>query len=564
MIKIKITFLTVLIFAGLFLGVTGNSSYATTYSSVRELASDGSSEVYNAFLSAAQNGENETPESQETESINLSGIMLEYQDASAKDPIADILTIYPVASHERMEEFRAMDDTEVAQLLADNPPEQRILALIIARSPAIARAENAWRASLNLYPQNMFLQDLLARYQAFTSGLTLGIGEEYQNAMIQMDYPAPGMLSLRGRVVEIDVDKAYSDILRESSESIADTKVLLGQIRNLDTLIGNSNSSLSLLNILEQVANVQYIAGTRSFSDLVRLRTEQAKRRDGIQRLNSEKTGLLGQLAASMNLPATSAIGEIQWPDDSKPSLNEDALRNELPQSRQEIVRASLDLEKMETMILMTRREMAPDLTFGMSYLRSGSASGDISASNNSSMTGMGAAPSTVSGADTSMGGMGSGLGDVGTLINETPDQSNASMGSPSFMNNPMVDYRNSNYGVDFAWAAELVNRRDEMKNMVENMTAMALGMLEMQISTYNQGLQSERTFSNEVIPDAQATLDVVRIGYSGNENNFSDLIGAELTLLDARNELAGIIMNRRVALAEIERIVGKTIGEVQ
>jgi outer membrane protein TolC len=95
-------------------------------------------------------------------------------------------------------------------------------------------------------------------------------------------------------------------------------------------------------------------------------------------------------------------------------------------------------------------------------------------------------------------------------------------------------------------------------------MTAMALGMLEMQISTYNQGLQSERTFSGEVIPDAQATLDVVRIGYSGNENNFSDLIGAELTLLDARNELAGIVMNRRIALAEIERIVGKTIGEGQ
>jgi outer membrane protein TolC len=88
--------------------------------------------------------------------------------------------------------------------------------------------------------------------------------------------------------------------------------------------------------------------------------------------------------------------------------------------------------------------------------------------------------------------------------------------------------------------------------------------MLEMQISSYNQGLQSERTFSGEVIPDAQATLDVVRIGYSGNENNFSDLIGAELTLLDARNELAGIVMNRRIALAEIERIVGKTIEEVQ
>jgi hypothetical protein len=561
--KNRLTLLTVSALAILFIGVTNNSQ-ATTYSSAREQASDGSSEVYDSFLTSAQSLESETPVSIEMDSINLSGIMLEYRDASERDPITSILTIYPVASHERIEEFRAMDDSQVAQLLADNPPEQRILALVIARSPAIAKAENAWRASLNLYPQTMFLQDLLARYQSFTSGLTLGIGEEYQNAMIQMDYPAQGMLSLRGRVVEIDVDKAYSEIFRVTSESVADTKVLLAQIRNLDTLIGNQNSSLSLLNILEQVANVQYVAGTRSFSDLVRLQTEQAKRRDNIQRLRSEKAGILGQLAASMNIPATTVAGDIQWSDDSKPSLDEESLRSGLSQTRQEIVQASLDLEKMETMILMTRREMAPDLTFGMSYLQSGSASGGVSTSDNSSMTGMGAAPSTASGTDTSMGGMNSGLGDVGALITGSPDESNTTMGGPSFMNTPMVDYRNTDYGANFAWAAELVNRRDEMSSMVENMTSMALGMLEMQISTYNQGIQSERTFSGEVIPDAQATLDVVRIGYSGNENNFSDLIGAELTLLDARNELAGIVMNRRIALAEIERIVGKTIGEVQ
>ena len=563
--KRKITWLTILLLT-ILLSVAGTGQVsATSYSESREQASQGSSEVFDSFLTATVDQESEESESTQPTEQDYSELMIKYQGAIAHDPVADILTLFPVASRERIAEFRAMNNDQVAQILADNPPEQRILALLVARSPRIARAEDAWQASVNLYPQTQFLQDILSRYQSLTSGLSIGIGEEYQIPMIQMDYPNSGMLSLRGRAVEIDIEKAYSDILREAAESVADTKILLAQIRNTEDLIENNRSSLSLLNILSDVARVQYTTGTRSFSDLIRLQTEQAKRSVEIQRLESEEAGLFGQLAASLNLPGISTVGDIQWSDDTRPEIDEVTLRDNLAQTRQEIVQAALDVEKMDVMIRMTRREAAPDLTFGMSYYQGTNPSGIASGTGDASMSGMGGTGAQDSGADSAMSGMGSETGGATqvTVDTSTEDQA-AGMGTSSFMNTPMVDYRNSNYPVDFTWAAEMVDRRAEMASMLENMTAMADGMFEMQISRYNQGLRSENTYTGRVIPDARATLDVVRIGYSGNENSFSDLINSELTLLDARNELANISMDRRVALAEIERLVGKAISPVQ
>ncbi len=532
---------------------------------VRANSAGNSSEVLTSFLAAAQDQTLSDTESTVADQQDYAQLMQKYREASARDPLNDLLQLFPVASRERIDEFRSMDDSEVAQLISDNPPEQRILALVVARSPRIARAENAWRATLNRYPQTLFLQDLLNRYQSFTSGLSLGIGEEYQSGMIQMDYPIPGMLSLRGRAVEIDAEIAYRDYLREASETIADTKVLLAQIRNRNELNANSSASSSLLSVLGEVAQAQYIAGTRSFSDLVRIQSEQAKRRDETRRLKSERDGLLGSLAASLSLPPNAAFGEIGWPADLKPALDEDSLRRQLPESRQELIQSSLELEKMDVMIQMTRRQAIPDATLGMSYVRAGSGSGDMPDSMGSSAAGSDSVNAGSAGTDTSMSGIDSGSGgDTGSNSPEMTDNSQMNADGSSFVGNPMVDHRRTNFGVDFTWAAELGDRRAEMASMLENMTDMASGMLEMQIIRYDQGLQSEITYSGKILPDAQAALDVVRIGYSGNENSFSDLINAELALLEAGNDLANLRMDRRIALAEIERLLDRSISSGQ
>ena len=380
--------------------------YSASYSTSKKAALQGSSDVLNSFMSSAQSQSAVAPEPVVSDDHTRELLMQKYRDASVHDPLADLLTLFPITNRDRLAELRAMNEADVEKMLADNPPEQRLIALVIARSPRITAAENAWHATLNHYPETLFLQDILNRYQSFTSQMTLGVGEEYQNGMIQMDYPAPGMLALRGKIVELDADSAYSDYLKEASETVADARELVAQIRNRDELISNGNASVSLLSILGEVANAQYVAGSRSFSDLVQLQTEETKRRNDIQRLGSERDGLLGQLAASMNVSANAEFGEIGWSDDSRSELDDQALRDELPKTRQEIAEATFELQKMDAMIEMTRRQAVPDPTLGMTYVQTNSESPDISGKTPSAIIEPSTPSEDSSGMDSSMTGM--------------------------------------------------------------------------------------------------------------------------------------------------------------
>jgi hypothetical protein len=510
------------------------------------------SAVFDRFLSSAENAPSAPQQLSLYDNEGIDQLMAQYRENSARDPLDDVLSLYPVIERASVIEFQSMDADQVSKMLSGNPDESTIIGLLLARSPRLAQAENAWRAQLKSYPQTAFLQDLLSQYQALTSNLTTGIGEDLrQNPMIQMNYPAPGMLALKGRVVEIDSEIAYREYLRQASELIADTRALLARIRNLDELISANSSGASALSTLRSVAEVQYIAGTRSFADLTRLDTESARRRDQVRQLQSMRSGLMASLATSLDLSPTVAFGELTWSDNRPSEINTDSAVNLMEQNRQELLQASLGIDKMNTMIAMARRMAAPDLTLGFSYLSTGQMTQSGGMQENTTR------PSTMdTPAQSDMEGMDD--SSMPPASSEMTDSNN--MPNSNFQTDPMVDYRQTGFPLGLTWAAEMVDRRAEMQSMLANMTDMASGMLAMKLNDYNQSLSSERTYLGTVIPRARAAFDVTRMGYSADEYTFSDLVGAELALLTARTDLADIRLNGRLALVEIERTIGRDL----
>jgi cobalt-zinc-cadmium efflux system outer membrane protein len=492
-------------------------SHATDYSSAREAAEDGSTDVVGTFLAFAD----QLSESSDTEEIDSGFDMAQYyQMASSRDPLADLLRIYPVATEDHVTTLQSMEDGDILEMLSGEPDENEIIAVLLARSPRLARAKNAWRASLNRYPQVDFVQDLISRYSAFTEGMTLGIGREYQQDMIQMHYQGPGesgMMSLRGRVAELDVETAYRDYLREGSSLIADARTLLAQIRNKEDLISINSASVSRLASLRSVVEAQYMAGTQSFSDLIRIGTELKSRRDTLESLTSMRDGLKGQLAAMLDLPAAE-IGSIGWCDDAGISLDDESPGDEIQSSRHELAQLALGVEKMDAMIEMSRVMASPDYTLGMTYYQGREVDGTAG------------------------------------------DGMDMEMDSTGFMTQPMIDYRQTGYPLEFAWSMELIDRRDAMQSMLDAKTDEALGMLAMLSERFNQAVDSEGVYAGQIIPDARAALSVVRTGYVADENNFNDLIASELSLLMADMDLANIRLDRRLALIEIERLIGKDL----
>jgi len=537
------------------------------YGAMRDAAASGAAELLDSFLAASKNldaGSEPVGPFQEEDFIQLMEV---YSDASGRDPLGDLLAIFPVADRGRVEEFRSTDEGDLLQILSISPAEEDILAIALARSPRLERAESGWRASLDRYPQTIFLQDLLARYQSFTEGMSLGIGNEYQRDMIQMHVPAlggSGMLGLRGRVVELDAESAYVDYLREGRDVIADARTLLAEIRNSDDLIAINSASVSRLAVLKSVTEAQYVSGTRSFSDLTRIGTELSSRRDMLARMGSMRRGLVAQLLSMLEVATDATIGQITWAGDATPEIDAGMLAGGLVETRQELRQLALGVEKMDAMIEMTGIMATPDRTLGMSYYQGR----DVESLVGLQSTGVGT--SSIEGKD-----MGPSMDDANASMDggtksmegidmggESPEMSD--MSGTSFMNRPMLDFRQTNYAGDFAWGAELVDRRDAMAGMLDAENDMALGMLGMLTEKYAQMLNSEGVYAGRIIPEANAALSVVRTGYVANENDFNDLISSELALLMARMDLADIQLERRNALIEIERLIGRSIGSEQ
>jgi hypothetical protein len=498
------------IFLALFFALTANAS---TYSELHEDANNNTSDVYDLYSVSAETIQNEASVGSISEPPDYSDLLARYEAASVRDPLGALLERFPVASRFQIEEYQVLDRDAAASNLNSNVDEELILAALLTRSPRLARTEAAWHATLNRYPQTLYLQDILNRYQAFTEGMSLGVGREYQRGMVQMNYASPGMLTLRGEVVELDIEIAWNEYIREGTEIIADTKSLLAEIRNKNELISINSASASRLSVLSSVVEAQYVAGTRSFSDLVRIRTELAIRRDMVERMGSMRDGLYGRLAAMLDLPVTTTFGEFTWAVETNLDLSTENLAGEIVESRPELIQIALGVEKMDAMIEMTLLRADADQTFGFTY----SQGRDVKAS-------------------------GGGMSDM------------------NFMNRPMVDHRGTDTALDLAWAMEIMDRRNAMREMLQAKTDMATGMLAMQIERYKRSVESTGVSRGRVIPNSRAALDVVRAGYTAQENNFNDLIMAELTLLMARMDLSNFELDKRLSLVEISRLMGHRI----
>jgi hypothetical protein len=499
-----------------------SSALSSEYKEMRQESRDGVSDVYDSFMQSFTTADENPKIASEQQLPNE--LRIRYEQAASRDPLTGISELYPNYDIEKISEYRAMGGGKINDLLKKSTTEEELVYIALARSNAVKNAEQNWYAALKLYPQADYLKDLLTRYSSFTGGGNMG-------DMIQMYYPSPKMLSLRGDAVEIDVEIAWQKYLEVVRDVVADTKTKLAEIRNIEETISYNRESQKLLSQLKDVADIQYRSGTRSFSDLIRIKTELEKRIDTINRLNSMNDGMYAELKSILNLEPDTGIEKISWSKPSYPQLDETKILKSIDGTRQELLVMALEVEKMNVMINMTRIEAMPDFTLGFTYYQ-GQESKNLAKSDENSMKSM-----------------------------ENMD-SKDSKGSMSFMENPMIDYRNTNLAPNLAWAAEMIERRDAMLSMLEDEISMSEGMLKMQFVQYDQMGKSSDVYTNSIIPQASAALDVVRTGYISGDSGLSDLIDSELALLTARIELSNTVKDRKISLVELERLIGKSLDK--
>jgi outer membrane protein, heavy metal efflux system len=101
---------------------------------------------------------------------------------------------------------RLADPAKAEDVLATTPLDlDHVLLAVHARNPDVAAARGNWAATVRMYEQATYLEDLLLRYSAFTRLATPRIGAA---PMREAAFPYPGLVALKGEMIDREVAMA--------------------------------------------------------------------------------------------------------------------------------------------------------------------------------------------------------------------------------------------------------------------------------------------------------------------------------------------------------------------
>ncbi|MBZ0255833.1 hypothetical protein K8I31_07205, partial [bacterium] len=192
------------------------------------LSHSGWSDVYKEARKKAASGErpwfvdDQIQQNQEKQAAHIhqaiafpevEALMENYQSQSHESLEPIIQSVEPaLLSQESKQIQRRTDDSSIGQLLAGNVDLTLALSVAYQRNPTIQAASQAFQAALQRYPQGAYLEGILSQYNAFTKRLNLLLGGmQPQKQKVDAEWPFPGLVSLRGDLIQTDVDIAKQD-----------------------------------------------------------------------------------------------------------------------------------------------------------------------------------------------------------------------------------------------------------------------------------------------------------------------------------------------------------------
>jgi len=242
--------------------------------------------------------------------------------------------------------------------------------LALGRNPGVKAAERNLRASIEAYSQVWNLDEILRQYTAFTEGLMTGIGSMEGGESMEVKFPFPGVLALKGEIVTQEVT-ASREIL-EIARRTAITRVRQAYWELLFNIRAQKITEEMLIRLqhLEAVATVRYETGKTSFQDLIKIRVETDKLGEDLKTLREEQKNFEAKMREILDLPPETKAGFpiAQGPRLEVPPLN--GLFSIALTRRQELRQTRAMIGKMERMIEMAETMISPRYSLSLSFFQ--------------------------------------------------------------------------------------------------------------------------------------------------------------------------------------------------
>jgi len=412
--------------------------------------------------------------------------------------------------------FPASTDPSIGEaVLARGFSLQDLEILALVRNPGVKGAERTLRASIEAYSQVWNLDEILRQYTAFTESLMSGIGPMVGEEAIEMKFPFPGVLALKGEIVTQEVKAARETLEIARRTAITESRKAYWNFIFFIRAQEINREMLGLLQHLQAVATTRYETGETSFQDLIKIHIERDKLEEELKTLREEQRNFEVKILEILDLPPTTKMGvptalvppkEVPHPD----SLFPIALK-----SRQELRQMSAMIAKMERMIEMAETMIYPPYSLSLSLFQDEA------------------------------------ISQVGAMKMQEPfpAKTTASMGAGL----PKMPW----YGKNDAYLRETRQKLAALREDLKKMENETIFMVREAWFRLDQARREEALYAERVVNLSQAALEVSTRGYETGKVTFADVIDSYTGWLNDNLSAERRRSNLGISRAELQEVLG-------
>ena len=410
------------------------------------------------------------------------------------------------------------DSAAAADALKGTFSLKTLETLALLRNPGVKAAENRLRAAIEAFTQVAELDEILRQYTAFTEELMPGVGPMKGKDPIRMKFPFPGVLSLKGEIVNQEVGaerESLEAIRRDAVTSIRKAYWNMVYVLKAKRITAEM---VDLLKYLETVANTRYETGKASYQDVIKVRINRETLEEDLITLKGQQLNLEAKVREVLNLSPSVKLGQPEMVTPAEKTLSLKPLYKIAQERRQELRRLRAGVGKMERLIEMAETMILPPYTLNLSLYE------------DEAVTMVGSAAKKEAFPITTEASRGAGL--------------------------PKMPW----YGTEDAY---LRQTRQKLYALREDLKKAEVSTNTMVRNTWFELDRAKREtslYQNEVVKLSRSALDVSTRGYEAGKVTFADVIDSYTVWLKANLTLERNRSDMGIAWAELERVVGMSL----
>jgi hypothetical protein len=414
---------------------------------------------------------------------------------------------------------QAGDDPKAfAALLSQKIDLKEIKAIAALRNTDIKAARKKVLAEIQSFDQVTHLDDSLQQYAAFTAALNNRVGPLKTKDSIKAEHPFPGLVALKGRIIQSQVNMLVEQMKIVSKQVRQDVENAYWELAYTTRSIRIIHETMAAFDRLLDVAASLYKSGRTSYQDVIKVTIKIEELKEDLITLENEADNGKIRLFELMNLPADTRMGPVKTaplPETISPPEKLVSLARE---HRQELAAIRFQISKLQSMLEMAESMKQSSFTLGLSYFEADH---------------------------------------VNTAGTGAPQQAFGEKTMASMKNNQPV---NPWYGVDSPW---LQQTRQTLASLEHTLTARENATDRM---VYNAWFKTDKNwreldlYKNRILPLTKSALDVSTREYETGSIPFSQAIGSYTDWLKAKLAIAQKTKDLGISFAALETVVGTSL----